>query len=494
MNSAKVRPVIVAIGGSDSAAMAGIQMDLRVAGALGCHAATVISAVTAQNSRTVMSINPVADDVFADQLRACRELAPAAIKIGLLATPSQVGLCAEFVAGAKVPVVLDPVLASSSGTGFVDETVRASLIRHLLPLCTLVTPNRSEAELLSEGKIEDTGSVISAATRLYAYGETAVVVKGGHGLSARSNDYCVTPGRSFWLVSERQLVRNARGTGCAFATAAASALARGYALEDGLVIAKMAVNQGLRQGYACGEQEGPIRVDHFPDELQDLPILVDSFAGENETFYFPRCGPEPLGLYPVVDSSRWLERLLPQGVTTIQLRIKDMEAEALREEIRRSVSLSRQYGARLFINDHWRMAIEEGAYGVHLGQEDLASTDLGAIHRAGLRLGISTHCHYEVARALAHNPSYLACGPVYATTSKIMPWVPHQLAGLRYWSKVLGDYPLVAIGGINGERLAAVVATGADGIAMISAITAAKAPEATATAFRGIIAEARHGG
>ena len=108
--------------------------------------------------------------------------------------------------------------------------------------------------------------------------------------------------------------------------------------------------------------------------------------------------------------------------------------------------------------------------------------DTAQIRRAGLRLGISTHCHYEVARAHAYRPSYMACGPVFHTTSKQMPWIPRGVEGLSYWRRLL-EYPLVAIGGINDERINPVAATGVDGIAMISALTGAEQPAARARDF-----------
>ncbi len=133
--------------------------------------------------------------------------------------------------------------------------------------------------------------------------------------------------------------------------------------------------------------------------------------------------------------------------------------------------------------------MELGAYGVHLGQEDLDEADIEAIRDAGLRLGISSHCHYEVARAHSFNPSYIACGPIYHTTTKDMPWTPQGLAGLSYWQDML-DYPLVAIGGINRERMPSVAVTGVSGVAMITAITLADDPEQTCREFHALLAAA----
>ena len=197
---------------------------------------------------------------------------------------------------------------------------------------------------------------------------------------------------------------------------------------------------------------------------------------------FPSCGPEALGLYPVVDSSEWLKKLLPLGVSTIQLRSKDKNIAEVEEEIKASVAIAESYKARLFINDYWLLAIKHGAYGVHLGQEDLDTADLVQIHQAGLRLGVSTHSLDEVNRALSIEPSYLAFGPIYPTSSKPMAFVPQGLKKLKAWCERL-DYPVVAIGGISLERMPEVLATGVNGVAMISAITQAKDPIAATREF-----------
>ena len=139
---------------------------------------------------------------------------------------------------------------------------------------------------------------------------------------------------------------------------------------------------------------------------------------------FPPCGPTRLGLYPVVDSYDWVQRLLPLGVTTLQLRIKDKPHDFLKKEIQASIALAKHYGARLFINDYWALAIACGAYGVHLGQEDLDTADLKAIQQAGSRLGISTHGDAEFVRAQTYQPSYIACGPIFPTTSKARSQIP----------------------------------------------------------------------
>lgn len=183
--------------------------------------------------------------------------------------------------------------------------------------------------------------------------------------------------------------------------------------------------------------------------------------------------PQRLGLYPVVDSVEWIERLLGAGVRTIQLRIKDKHDDDVEADIVAAINLSQRYKARLFINDYWRLAIKHRAYGVHLGQEDMDVANLDAIRDAGLRLGLSTHDNMEMDRALMVRPSYIALGHVFPTNTKQMPSAPQGLAQLAAHIKTLGDYPTVAIGGISIERVPSVLKTGVGSVAVVSAITQA---------------------
>ena len=183
-----------------------------------------------------------------------------------------------------------------------------------------------------------------------------------------------------------------------------------------------------------------------------------------------------IGFYPVVPTADWVERLLGWGVRTLQLRIKaaDHTPEHIATEVRTAIAMGKAVpGAQVFINDHWQLALAAGAYGVHLGQEDLDTADMEALRNAGIRLGLSTHTPAELARAKAVQPSYLAIGPVYPTTLKVMPYPPVGLLQLKDWAKQAAPYPVVAIGGISLERLPGVMACGVDGVAVVSAVTLA---------------------
>lgn len=182
--------------------------------------------------------------------------------------------------------------------------------------------------------------------------------------------------------------------------------------------------------------------------------------------------------YLIVDSAEWIARLVPLGVKLVQLRIKDRDEATLRSEFRAAKAICAANGCALVINDHWRLAIEEGAEWVHLGQEDLADADRDAIRRAGLKLGLSSHDHAELEVALAAEPDYVALGPIYPTILKEMKWAPQGVERLGEWKRRLGTLPLVAIGGLTPVRLAGVFDNGADSAAVVTDITLNPNPEA----------------
>ena len=182
--------------------------------------------------------------------------------------------------------------------------------------------------------------------------------------------------------------------------------------------------------------------------------------------------------YPIFDNADWLRRLLPLGVGMVQLRIKELTGDALTQQILQAQSLCRDAGAILVVNDHWQAAIDLGCDRVHLGQEDLDSADIPAIRRAGIKIGLSTHDRAELDRALSHDPDYIALGPVYPTILKKMKWHEQGLERLREWKRLIGDIPLVAIGGMTVERAQGAFEAGADVVSAVTDITLNDDPEA----------------
>ncbi|MGR9242171.1 thiamine phosphate synthase (plasmid) [Rhizobium leguminosarum] len=182
--------------------------------------------------------------------------------------------------------------------------------------------------------------------------------------------------------------------------------------------------------------------------------------------------------YLIVDSSEWIERLVPLGVKLVQLRVKDRPDEILRQEIRRTKAVCAAANCQLVVNDYWKLAIDEGCDFIHLGQEDLVEADLDAIRRAGLKLGLSTHDETELETALAAKPDYVALGPIYPTVLKQMKWAPQGLERITDWKKRVAPLPLVAIGGLNVDRLQGVFYASADTVAVVTDITLNADPEA----------------
>jgi len=465
------------IAGSNSSGFSGIQADLLVFKNFNVHGCSVITAITAQNTESVNSIYHLPNEQIIAQLNALTS--PHAIKIGMLGFDAQIFLLKDFFSKHSYQIILDPVLFSTSGYALFKGDILhyISCLKQLFPYITLITPNIFEAECLTQQKIHTFYDIKKAAQILLSMGVKNVLIKGGHFNEKDFSQDLWTDGNEYlWLATKRHQVESIRGTGCTFSSAITACLANQYCIKDALVIAKMYISQYIRTHR--------FQYHSWAMEQPDLPCV--SFSPiENESPAFPACG-GPIGLYPIVDSIKWLELLLPLGIRTIQLRIKNKSGLALESEIAKCICFAKKFNTQLFINDYWQLAIKYQAYGVHLGQEDLEYADINAIYHAGLRLGISTHSYFEIARANLLKPSYIAFGPIFETNSKIMSFAPQGLTQLKYWCQLL-DYPIVAIGGINKDTFLQVYDTGVDGIAMISAITHAKNPIESAKEFLTIL-------
>ena len=473
MGSRAHSPIVV-IGGTDPGG-AGLSTDIQVAQSIGCSVLPVVTAVTAQSHDQVLDSGLMSAEHVARQLECIDFTYVSVVKIGMLGSAKIVQTVAARIP-KHVRIVLDPVLSTSSGGGLLTKSGVLALKILLIPRATLITPNSNELRALSGIAPDDTKSILAASRELLSLGAAAVFAKGGHSniLEDICTDIYADTTRHYALSGTRWPNRvNVRGTGCALATAIACFLNQGARMADALVMARAAVSQSIDLAVAVTDGSAywarhhgmPAHVRYVPEQRR----IEDAI-----TPIFPDCGTRDLGIYPVVDSVGWIKKLLPLGVTTIQLRIKEGPSDDIEQQILDAVRYCASRKVRLFINDHWVLAIKHGAYGVHLGQEDIETADLHAIADAGLRLGLSSHCWSEVARALAIKPGYLALGPIYATTSKEMPWVPQGAAAVQQWVDLFdGTIPLVAIGGIDIARARILKRTGVGSVAMISAITQA---------------------
>ena len=529
---AVAQPIVWSVAGNDSGGGAGLAADQRAAAAFGVHLCPVVAAITAQHSQAVTRVEPVAADLLDAQLAAlAADLPPAAIKTGLLGSADNVAVLARWVdrlrQRAPLALVVDPVLRASSGAAFADEAVLRAYRELLLPRATLVTPNEHEARRLLGGappnprpsgqragvvgQPGEPSDVPALAVALRAQGAQAVAITGGDRVHAPgwALDWIDTEHARGWLALPRLESRHTHGTGCTFASSAAAALALGFVAADALVLAKMATAHAIAHGHAAGQGAGPVAArPGFAVEPARMPLLSCSELDSCWRFLGARQSPIPLetqapGLYAIVDSAERVRQVVAAGARTVQLRIKTPAAppaawqDELRCAIRQALGACREAGATLVVNDHWRLAAELTAgaargIAVHLGQEDLlALGDAGRaeLQACGLPLGISSHSLWELARARSLAPWYVACGPVWPTLTKAMPWRAQGLDNLSWWVHMAG-VPVVAIGGILEPAQATQAArSGAAGVCVVRGLGAD--PAATLPVWQAAIAAGR---
>ena len=227
--------------------------------------------------------------------------------------------------------------------------------------------------------------------------------------------------------------------------------------------------QCVAQAWAAQtERTGVFNPAAWPDEPADFGLSTEPSAKA-----FASC-PQALGLYAVLPDAAWVARMVALGVPTVQLRFKSDDAAAVQREVNAAVQAVQGSQSLLFINDHWQAAIEAGAYGVHLGQEDMQDAPLERIRASGLRLGLSSHGYVEMLRAAQHEPSYIALGAVFPTTLKRMETAPQGLGRLNKYARLMRHRSLVAIGGIDLAAMPIVLQSGVGSVAVVRAITGAE--------------------
>ena len=474
-------PVIWSIAGTDSGGGAGLAADQRAADAFGLHLCPVVAAVTAQSTVAVTQVQAVAPELLDAQLEAlAADLPPRVIKTGLLGSAANARVVARWVDRLRergpVQLVIDPVLRASTGAAFASDELLKAYREELLPRASVVTPNQREAAILLGA--DTANNVPGLARALQRLGTQAVVVTGGDaGTPGLSLDWLHTPHARGWLSLPRVDSSDNHGTGCTFATALAAALALGFVAADAAVLAKMATTHALRHARAVGQGAGPVVArPGFGGDPTLLPRL--SLDEQPPTGWPVREPARTPGVYAIVDSAERVEAVLraQPTVPTIQLRTKRPPgldnatwSERLHRETERSLRAADAAGATLVVNDHWQLALRAGAQALHLGQEDLLAltpgerAQLQTARDGGVQLGLSSHSLWELCRAAALLPDYIACGPVWPTTTKDMPWWPQGLDNLAWWAH-MAPAPVVGIGGIlEPAQLQAVAAAGAAG-------------------------------
>jgi len=508
------------IAGSDSGGGAGIQADLHAFRAMGAHGCSVITALTAQNSVGVDYVEYCSDKMIRASIKALREdLFPGAIKLGMLGTADVVTTVVDELReifeeakkkNKKAPVIVcDPVMVATTGAELIEKGTQDVMVRDLFPLCDIVTPNIKEAEKLAGFPIKSAEDVEKAAAVIRGIGKCKnVLIKGGHAKSAYMQDFLLQEdGEVSWLTTPKVDTTHTHGTGCTLSSALAAVFAGGTGgtpghgvernanpnLASNVVLAKAYVHQGIRAGVGVGKGPGPVGQTYWPQEHESFPWATPTAHEGAEGRYgpFPEVGSPGIQLLPVVPSAEWVAKLgkiiTDEKMTSalhVQIRPKGLDRDQLEKEIKEACEISRNVGIKLWINDHWDLAIKYNAFGLHVGQEDLfkvdgkgceTEVDLQQVHKAGLRLGVSTHNYHELAKGLAIRPSYISLGPIYPTQSKAVKYNPQSLEGIKCWRKLTPpSMPLVAIGGITLDDATDIIKHGAEGIAVIGAVVGAK--------------------
>ena len=471
---------------------------------MGVHLCPITAALTAQHSRGVDAVFPVAASALQAQLNAvAQDLPPRAIKTGLLGSVDAIELVAQWVDHwrAQTPsghdphqhmaLVVDPVLgATAGGAAFASDDIVQAYRTHLLPRATVLTPNRAEAKRLlnQAGRHHGPDADIPAlAAALQGMGVRSVVITGGdaqgQSLITRllAMDWLQTPHAQGWLTAPRIETSHTHGTGCTFASGVAAACALGHVEADAIVLAKMLTHHALTQARSAGQGAGPVLASRgFTSGLahggaplpwlglgQSLPWQAQhaqqNSRAETPPLFLPY-HPPANALYGILADGDQVSAGIQAGLRCVQLRHKS--TEGLLHNIAQSMQAAASAQAQLFINDHWQEALAYGAtpngrtdrsrigvrLGLHLGQEDLLALtpqQQGTLlaHRDQVMLGLSSHSLWELARAAGCGASLIACGPVQATQTKDMPWRPQGTDNLAWWIRH-SPAPVVAIGGL----------------------------------------------
>ncbi len=250
------------IAGSDSSGGAGIQADLKTFSALGVFGMSVITAVTAQNTREVSAVHDIPADVIAKQIDAIFEdIEVDALKIGMVSRTDTIKVIADKLREYKPEnIVLDPVMISKSGYDLLKPEAKEALIRHLLPLATVITPNIPEGEAITGQGIKDLKAMEQAARDIYEMGPRNVLLKGGH-LEGDAVDILYDGRKIHYFRAGRIDTRNTHGTGCTLSSAIAAHLARGYTVEEGIKMAKEYITTAIEHSFSIGRGVGPVH--HF---------------------------------------------------------------------------------------------------------------------------------------------------------------------------------------------------------------------------------------
>lgn len=466
----------VVVAGTDSSGGAGLCADVLSLACFGVPCRLAVTGTSAQDRSGLRALAPVTAEHLLAQLASASGFPDAPVKVGMLPSAGLVAAAAGWLARRRSLRIADPVTGPSAGGCWAGPGWRAEYLRRMPAACDIVTPNLAEARMLAglaHGTAEQCARALLRVGFVRVLVTSAEVVPGAH-----CDDLYASARRSYVLRGAH--VRDSgrtRGTGCSFSSALAALAALGYGLDDALVVAKMHVAERIA-GCAAG----------FPDARR-MPEVLPS-GGEPPLF---RPLSAAFGVCPITASAGALDGYADAGLRSVQLRVKRGARAHVARIVAAAAATARRRGLRLFVNDHWELAVQyagAGVHGAHLGQEDVRGADLGMMRRAGLRLGLSAHGWHELACARGLRPSYVALGPVYATARK-RALAPLGVGELRRMTCPPDAGRTVAIGGLSAANVGELAAAGLCGVASIAGARTPAAAAAMAREWRRGLARRR---
>ncbi|CAH8355358.1 unnamed protein product [Eruca vesicaria subsp. sativa] len=465
---------VVTVAGSDSGAGAGIQADIKVCSARGVYCASVITAVTAQNTHGVQSVHLLPPEFVSEQLKSVlSDLQIDVVKTGMLPSPEIVDVLLQSLSEYPVrALVVDPVMVSTSGHVLAGSSILSIFRERLLPVADIITPNVKEAAALLGGgvRIQTVAQMRSAAKSLHDMGPRFVLVKGGDLPDSSDSVDVYFDGKEFHeLHSPRITTRNTHGTGCTLASCIAAELAKGSNMLSAVKVAKRFVDSALNysKDIVIGSgMQGPF--DHFL-RLKKKDLRQSTF------------NPDDLFLYAVTDSrmnKKWnrsivdaVKAAIEGGATIIQLREKEAETREFLEEAKSCVEICRSNGVCLLINDRVDIALACDADGVHVGQSDMPVDLVRSLLGPDKIIGVSCKTEEQAHQAWKDGADYIGSGGVFPTNTK----ANNRTIGLDGLKEVCkaSKLPVVAIGGIgisNAESVMRIDEPNLKGVAVVSAL------------------------
>eukprot|EP00210_Caulerpa_lentillifera_P001165 g1121.t1 len=462
-------PRVMVIAGSDSGGGAGIQADIKTCMATGSFASTIITAVTSQNTHGVQSVHGIPSDHVQSQIESIlSDLGADVIKTGMLPSADIVKLIAESLSTVEFrALVVDPVLVSTSGDSLASNEVAQAIIKHLLPICSILTPNIPEAESLLEEPINSVQEMKEAARKLQSMGPKLVLIKGGHlADSGTSVIIDVVYDGSEMLEIRHPMIQTDRlhGTGCTLASAIASYLAQNFTPVKAVHAAIEYLQEALRNSTLMKLGHGkqlPFDHGYF---LHHWPV------NKNRTL--------DLSLYAITDRrcnekhnrelSEAVKQALEGGVSILQVREKNAPSTLeFIQSVHAVMEVAKNFQVPVIVNDRIDVLLATDAHGLHVGQDDLPVDEIRRIIGFHKILGISVKTKDQAIQAEKAGADYLGVGAVFPTDSK-----DSSVIGIDALNQICRTVkiPVVAIGGISQSNASNVLKTGVSGLALISAI------------------------